>query len=159
MQTLQQHLRFATRQPVECPGVALSAVFSRAFGMGATMAGLSVVYGLLLHGLATSAYGQQSPSGSVSVVQPGAPGTPSRRLPASTSGVAPHPSRADIEFMQGMMLNKAIARAQTSHLAKKDRAKLPGMATSVETGAAAARNSTDAGRLHALALILQSPTA
>jgi hypothetical protein len=56
-------------------------------------------------------------------------------------------------------LNKAIARAQTSHLARKDQAKLQGMAASVETGASAARSATDAVRLHALALILQSPTA
>lgn len=56
-------------------------------------------------------------------------------------------------------LNKAIARAQTSHLARKDLAKLQGMAASVETGASAARSSTDAMRLHALALILQSPAA
>ena len=56
-------------------------------------------------------------------------------------------------------LNKAITRAQTSHLAKKDLAKLQGMAASVETGASAARSPTDARRLHELALILQSPTA
>jgi hypothetical protein len=56
-------------------------------------------------------------------------------------------------------LNKAIAHAQTSHLARKDLAKLQGMAASVETGASAARSTTDAMRLHALALILQSPTA
>jgi hypothetical protein len=56
-------------------------------------------------------------------------------------------------------LNKAIARAQTSHLARKDLAKLQGMAASVETGASAARSTTDAMRLHALALILQSPKA
>jgi uncharacterized protein (DUF305 family) len=118
MQTLQ-HLHFATRQSVESPGVTLSAVFSRAFGMGATMAGLSVVYGLLLHGLATPAYGQQSPSGSVSVVQPGAPGTPSRRLPASTSGVAPHPSRADIEFMQGMIMHHSQAVEMTALIASR----------------------------------------
>jgi hypothetical protein len=56
-------------------------------------------------------------------------------------------------------LNKAIARAQTSHLARKDQAKLQSMAASVETGASASRSATDAMRLHALALILQSPTA
>jgi hypothetical protein len=55
-------------------------------------------------------------------------------------------------------LNKAIARAQSSHLAKKDLGKLQSMATSVETGASAARTPMDATRLHALALILQSPT-
>jgi hypothetical protein len=56
-------------------------------------------------------------------------------------------------------LNKAVARAQASHLGKKDLAKLHGMAASVETEASAAKNSTDANRLHALAQILQSPAA
>jgi hypothetical protein len=56
-------------------------------------------------------------------------------------------------------LNKAIARAQASHLGKKDLAKLHGMAVSVETEASAAKNTTDASRLHSLAQILQSPAA
>ena len=56
-------------------------------------------------------------------------------------------------------LNKAIARAQASHLGKKDVAKLHGMAASVETEASNAKNTTDASRLHALAQILQSPAA
>jgi hypothetical protein len=56
-------------------------------------------------------------------------------------------------------VNKAIARAQKSNLAQKDRARLHGMAASVETDASTARNPTDAARLHALALILESPTA
>ena len=55
-------------------------------------------------------------------------------------------------------LNKAIMRAQTSHLGKKDTAKLHGMAASVETEASAAKNTADAKRLQALASILQSPT-
>ena len=56
-------------------------------------------------------------------------------------------------------LNKAIARAQASHLARKDLVKLQGMGASVGTSASAARSTADATRLHALALILQSPTA
>ena len=56
-------------------------------------------------------------------------------------------------------LNKAITRAQVSHLGKKDLARLHGMAPSVETEASAAKNTADANRLHSLALILQSPTA
>jgi hypothetical protein len=56
-------------------------------------------------------------------------------------------------------LNKAIARAQRSHLDKKDLAKLERMAASVETESSAAKNTADANRLRALALILQSPTA
>jgi hypothetical protein len=56
-------------------------------------------------------------------------------------------------------LNKAIARAQKSHLGKKDVAKLRGMAASVETSASDAKDAKDAQRLHELAHILESPTA
>ena len=56
-------------------------------------------------------------------------------------------------------LNKAIARAQKSHLGKKDVAKLHGMAASVETSASDAKDAKDAQRLHELAHILESPTA
>ncbi len=56
-------------------------------------------------------------------------------------------------------LDKAIARTQKSHLAKKDLAKLHGMAASVETNAAQAKNSEDAKRMHALAQILENPAA
>ncbi len=56
-------------------------------------------------------------------------------------------------------LNRAITRTQASHLGKQDLARLHGMATTVEKDAAAATNPTDARRLHALAQILQSPTA
>jgi hypothetical protein len=56
-------------------------------------------------------------------------------------------------------LNKAIVRTQKSHLGKKDLAKLHGMAASVETSASDAKNPEDAKRLHALAQILESPTA
>ena len=56
-------------------------------------------------------------------------------------------------------LNKAIERAQTSHLGKKDVEKLQGMSAAVEADASSAKDSADAKRLHALAQILQSPTA
>lgn len=56
-------------------------------------------------------------------------------------------------------LNKAIEHAQKTHLGKKDVAKLQGMAASVETNASSAKSPADATRLHALAQILQSPTA
>ncbi|MBV8114973.1 MAG: hypothetical protein JO300_09545, partial [Silvibacterium sp.] len=56
-------------------------------------------------------------------------------------------------------LNKAIARAEKSHLAKKDVARLSGMASSVETASSSAKTPADANRLHALAQILQAPTA
>ncbi len=56
-------------------------------------------------------------------------------------------------------LNKAIARAQKSNLGKKDVAKLNAMAPSVETASSSAKTPADASRLHALAQILQAPTA
>jgi len=56
-------------------------------------------------------------------------------------------------------LNKAIVQAQKSHLGKKDLAKLHDMAASVEASASDAKNPEDAKRLHALAQILESPTA
>ncbi len=56
-------------------------------------------------------------------------------------------------------LNKAIARAQKSHLAKKDLVKLRGMAASVKTSASDAKDAKDAQRLHELAHILEGPTA
>ena len=73
---------------------------------------------------ATAAYAQQTTSDSVSVVQPGAPGTPSKRLPLSTSAAAPQRSQADIEFMQGMIMHHAQAVEMTalipSHTENKD---------------------------------------
>jgi uncharacterized protein (DUF305 family) len=63
---------------------------------------------------ARKSYAQQPGSGSVSVVQPGAPGTPSKRLPPSTSAVAPPSSQADIEFMQGMIMHHAQAVEMTA---------------------------------------------
>jgi uncharacterized protein (DUF305 family) len=94
-------------------------MLSRASGIGATVAGFSVLYGVLLNGLATAGYAQQTPSGTVSVVQPGAPGTPSRRLPSSTSGVVPQASQADIEFMQGMIMHHAQAVEMTALISSR----------------------------------------
>ena len=56
-------------------------------------------------------------------------------------------------------LRKAIEHTQKSHLGKKDLARLHDMAASVESDASAAKTPADAKRLHALAQILQSPTA
>jgi hypothetical protein len=56
-------------------------------------------------------------------------------------------------------LNKAIASTEESHMDKKDLANLQDMAASVETDASTAKHPADAKRLHALAQILQSPTA
>jgi hypothetical protein len=54
-------------------------------------------------------------------------------------------------------LRQAIQGAESSHLNKKDVAKLQSLAASVEEGAAATTNSADSTRLHALAEILKQP--
>jgi uncharacterized protein (DUF305 family) len=59
-----------------------------------------------------AANGQQSSPAPV-VVQPGAPGTPSKRLPPSTTGTPPQRSQADIEFMQGMIMHHGQAVVMT----------------------------------------------
>ena len=48
------------------------------------------------------------------VVQPGAPGEPSKTLPASTKGKLPPRSKADVEFMQGMIMHHAQAVEMTA---------------------------------------------
>lgn len=58
------------------------------------------------------------------VVQPGAPGQPSKVLPSSTKGVLPQESQADVEFMQGMIVHHSQAVEMTalipSHSENKD---------------------------------------
>ena len=48
------------------------------------------------------------------VVQPGAPGQPSRTLPAGTRAVLPQRSKNDVEFMQGMIMHHAQAVEMTA---------------------------------------------
>ena len=57
---------------------------------------------------------QQSEPGKPVVVQPGAPGTPSKTLPPSTKGMLPPLSQADVEFMQGMIMHHAQAVEMTA---------------------------------------------
>jgi uncharacterized protein (DUF305 family) len=59
-------------------------------------------------------YAQQAAPSTISVVQPGAPGAPSKKLPPSTSAVAPPRSPADIEFMQGMIMHHSQAVEMTA---------------------------------------------
>ena len=53
------------------------------------------------------------------VVQPGAPGQPSKTLPASTKGTLPPLAPADIEFMQGMIMHHAQAIEMTAMIASR----------------------------------------
>ena len=61
----------------------------------------------------SSVFAQQSGTAPV-VVQPGAPGQPTRTLPSSTHATLPPRSEADIEFMQGMIMHHAQAVEMTA---------------------------------------------
>jgi len=56
---------------------------------------------------------QAEPAGPV-VVQPGAPGQPTRTLPSNTRATLPPPSPADVKFMQGMIMHHAQAVEMTA---------------------------------------------
>src|SRR5215467_10703682 len=72
---------------------------------------------------ASSALAQQS-GPQPSVVQPGPPGAPTKKLPSSTHATLPPKSKADVEFMQGMIHHHAQAIEMTaliaSHSQNKD---------------------------------------
>jgi uncharacterized protein (DUF305 family) len=57
---------------------------------------------------------QQADPAKPVVVQPGAPGAPSKTLPSSTPAILPPRSPADVEFMQGMILHHAQAVEMTA---------------------------------------------
>src|ERR1700719_2389935 len=64
-----------------------------------------------------AAGGQQPDPAKPVVVQPGAPGMPSKTLPSSTRAVLPPRSAADVEFMQGMIMHHAQAVVMTALIA------------------------------------------
>jgi uncharacterized protein (DUF305 family) len=57
---------------------------------------------------------QQNDPATPVIVQPGAPGQPTRRLPASTRPTLPPTSPKDVEFMQGMIMHHAQAVEMTA---------------------------------------------
>jgi uncharacterized protein (DUF305 family) len=62
----------------------------------------------------TAAQAQQPGPSAPVVVQPGAPGKPSRKLSPSTTGKLPPRSQAEIDFMQGMIMHHAQAVEMTA---------------------------------------------
>jgi uncharacterized protein (DUF305 family) len=83
-------------------------------------------------------WAQQTDSPKPVVVQPGAPGKPSRTLPPSTKGTLPPRSQADVEFMQGMIMHHAQAVEMTaliaSHTENKDLRLLGARISSSQSG-------------------------
>src|ERR1700677_4582880 len=92
--------------------------------------GSAVLCGMLLAAscatgfLCCVARAQQGDSATPVVVQPGAPGKPSKTLPPTTKGAPPQWSQADVEFMQGMIMHHEQAVEMTaliaSHTENKD---------------------------------------
>lgn len=78
----------------------------------------SLVAGALIACLfAVSVCAQQAEPAKPVVVQPGAPGQPTRTLPASTRATLPPVSPADVRFMQGMIMHHAQAVEMTALIA------------------------------------------
>jgi uncharacterized protein (DUF305 family) len=92
-----------------------------AMGGGAWRSGL--VAASILAGLFSAPVCAQQAATPV-VVQPGAPGQPTRTLPPSTRATLPPRSPADVQFMQGMIMHHAQAVEMTalivSHTGNKD---------------------------------------
>ena len=78
----------------------------------------------VLLGVCLAAPAHQTEAGKPVIVQPGAPGKPSKRLPPSTTAKLPPFSPAEVEFMQGMIMHHAQAVEMTalitSHTQNKD---------------------------------------
>jgi uncharacterized protein (DUF305 family) len=74
--------------------------------------------------VSNEAHAQQTDTGAPVIVQPGAPGQPTRTLPPNTKGTLPPASPKDVEFMQGMIVHHAQAVEMTalidSHTTNKD---------------------------------------
>src|ERR1700688_3603909 len=62
----------------------------------------------------SAAHPQQTNPAAPVVVQPGAPGKPTKTLPPSTQGALPPLSQADVQFMQGMIMHHSQAVEMTA---------------------------------------------
>jgi uncharacterized protein (DUF305 family) len=88
-------------------------IFPRAaqvFGMVISAAALACL-------LPASAGAKQAGAGTPTVVQPGAPGMPTKTLPLSTRPTVPPVAQADVDFMQGMIMHHSQAVEMTALIA------------------------------------------
>jgi len=77
---------------------------------------LATIVPAVFFSLAVSALQSDAPP---VVVQPGAPGAPSKILPPSTRAILPPRSVADIQFMQGMIMHHAQAVEMTAMISAR----------------------------------------
>lgn len=80
----------------------------------AAYSGLFVAAGMLSAAFSSRVCAQQTEPAPPVVVQPGAPGKPTRTLPPTTKGKLPPASSADVQFMQGMIVHHAQAVEMTA---------------------------------------------
>lgn len=83
---------------------------------------LSITAALLWFAV-TSVIAQSSKTDASVIVQPGAPGQPTKVLPASTRAVLPQKSAKDVEFMQGMIMHHAQAVEMVALMASRTETK------------------------------------
>jgi uncharacterized protein (DUF305 family) len=95
-----------------------------AAGESAVLVGTLVVASFFTVLYDSPARAQKTDPSAPVVVQPGAPGKPSKRLPPSTQATLPKWSQADVKFMQGMIMHHSQAVEMTamisSHTDNKD---------------------------------------
>src|SRR5207302_10466988 len=80
----------------------------------AVLCGMLLRASTLAASFCSTARAQQSDPAKPAVVQPGAPGKPSRTLPPSTRATLPPRSPADVEFMQDMIMHHSQAVEMTA---------------------------------------------
>ena len=97
------------RVSLECTVLPRTPNAMRKLGLNA--AGWSALLACLALGSGVFASGQKS---APVIVQPGAPGEPTKVLPASTRPTLPPIARADVEFMQGMIMHHTQAVEMTA---------------------------------------------
>ncbi len=74
-----------------------------------------IAVALLICFFSLTVCGQQTDTNdSPVIVQPGAPGQPTRKLPSTTRAILPPDSSKDVEFMQGMIMHHAQAVEMTA---------------------------------------------
>ena len=73
-----------------------------------------ITAGILASLFSSPVCAQQNDPATPVVVQPGAPGQPTRKLPLSTTATLPPRSTADVQFMQGMIMHHAQAVEMTA---------------------------------------------
>lgn len=96
------------------PSASLSNLQTERLRPGARLARLFLPAVCTLVGLTPAARAQNGNHAVPVVVQPGAPGQPSRKLPASERAKLPPLSQAEVDFMQGMIMHHQQAVEMTA---------------------------------------------